>query len=57
MMDEHVKAYYAEQVARELNPPKLDPKPAGATFGHMKVDWGLKIANPNDFGVIYTNCI
>ena len=57
MMDEHVKAYYVEKVARELSPPKLDPRPAGTVSGHMKINWGIEIAKPHDFGVIYTNCV
>jgi hypothetical protein len=47
MMDEHVKAYYAEKVAQELNPPK-PPEPK------MSMNFGFKVLKPD---MLYTNCI
>lgn len=50
MMDEHVKTYYAELVAQELNPPK--PKPL--EFNKINMSFGVKIVQPAGFGVIFT---
>jgi hypothetical protein len=53
-MDEHVKAWIAEKVARELNPP---PKPKPRFEGTMNLRWGLDFAviRP-DSSVLLTNC-
>ena len=62
-MDEHVKAWITEKVARELNPP---PKPKPRFEDPMNLRWdvfvptpassGYKVIRP-DTDVIPINCI
>ena len=51
-MDEHVKAWIAEKVARELNPP---PKPRFEDPMNFRWDLGYKAVRP-DADVILMNC-
>lgn len=57
MMDEHVKEYYAEKVAHELNPPPPPPPPSDLIFTRMAVKWGLDLAKHSDWSVVFmANC-